>query len=179
MSKAESVAFFCLLAPAVLLPVGNSEGADPGRPARAPDYRLLLQARQWVPEEGLDQSLETVPRTDGLEHVIVQFRHLPGESEIQALNKNGVSLLDYLPHYAHFAAVTPGGLRFLASAEAVRAVLPVLREDKASSRLRNRGADQHARNEDGTVRLTVVFFRDVSWENALSIGHRYGAVAET
>ena len=143
---------------------------------RSTDYRLMLESRRFVPEPGLPRVLPAPADADGVTHMIVQFDRLPDASDIELLRLCGITLLNYLPNLAYFASVPRGGLVELAALPCVRAVIAIRPEDRLASRIRDGAAPAYARDEDGTVRVVVVFFGDIDTEDAARTARKYGRI---
>jgi hypothetical protein len=143
-------------------------------PTRAPDYRLYLQTREFVPEVGVSPELRATRPAGGRVHLVLQLWRIPDASEIRALADRGIALLDYLPDHAYFAAASRDGLDGLDALTIVRAALPVLPQDKLAASLRSRIAGSRVPDEGGTMRLLAVFFGDVPLDEVRAIAGRHG-----
>jgi len=85
-------------------------------------YELVLADRSYVPAE------MRIARDDD-SYLIVQFYEIPTRAEREELERNGITLLDYLPHYAWTAHVRGGAVRALDTGT-IRAAVELRPEDK-------------------------------------------------
>ncbi|MFH1314747.1 MAG: S8 family serine peptidase [Candidatus Eisenbacteria bacterium] len=145
---------------------------------RITDHTLMLKSRQFIPDEGVSRELMMSPEGDIKWHMIVQFRDIPDPAQVSALEAQGIRLVGYLPNNAYFAGVPQGKLDYLAGLPDFRSALAVGPDDKISPHIRAHGVAGHARNDDGTVRITAVFFGDVDAARAHGIAGRFGNVTE-
>jgi len=99
-------------------------------------------------------------------HLIVQFAGVPSPPQRRALEALGVRLLDYLPEGAFFARVPRGTDPNQLSALGVRWLGPIYPEDKLARSLRTGTVGPWALQPDGTARLRVSVFTDVTVEIA-------------
>jgi len=143
---------------------------------------IKLQSRAFSPPAGVDTALAR--RLSGQaralpQHVLVQLNHLPTEAEREALAQAGVTLLDYIPDRAWLASVN-GPLDLTdAKYQLIRWAGPLLPADKTSPALRQEGVAPWALAADGQVTLQLLFFRDVSSEEAHQlIGQQQGAIQQ-
>jgi hypothetical protein len=143
---------------------------------RARDYTIMLESRHFVPEQGISPEVLARAEAGGASHVIIQFSDLPDRADISFLRSRGVALLDYLPNLAYFASVPAGELDRLTGFHGLRCVIPIQPDDKISSQLREHGASRYAWNEDGTVRIVAVVFRDVGIEQTCGTLEKYGRI---
>lgn len=132
------------------------------------DYAIFLRSRTLVPPPGVSPALlqQIIPFTSDPTarfYVITQFQKIPSPQEITILKNLDVRLLEYLPNLAWFASL-PASLEKLNELGALsfhRATVEIQPIDKVAPEL-SHGAGQWARNPDGTIRLNVQFFKDVS-----------------
>jgi Subtilase family len=139
-------------------------------PQRAED-RIRLKSRTFVPAPGIDPALQSV--APGPRHGLIQFHRIPTRPERQALRRAGVELLTYIPDRA-FLAVLPADVNPVLRHDAVRYVGPLLPTDKIERRILGQGVNPFARNPDGTLRLSVLFFEDVDPRRASELLKEFG-----
>jgi hypothetical protein len=131
-----------------------------------------------MPPEGLECSLLNKLRGFGNIHVIIQFHKIPSMQEKVELEKNGVSLLNYIHNNAYFASVpsSEGKLRDIVNMSHIRWIGDILPEDKISEYIRKGQIGDWAIDEEGNIILRVKFFEDVSPSSAKFIAKKYGNV---
>ena len=109
-------------------------------------------------------------------HALVQLAQPVNEVKRRALEDLGVRLMGHLPERTYLAAL-PGDLSAAGLRDAgvtwVGAVYP---EDKSSRRVREQGVGVWALEPDGTARLRIKYYEDVSAEFAAGEALRLGAV---
>jgi len=137
------------------------------------DYKVFLKSREFIPIGGISETaFTTIKEKSPLfakTHVLIQFYKIPSKEEKQFLRENGVELLSYIPNKAWFASIpttNPDAITFLPNVRAIELIKP---NDKIDPFIRNHGVGNWARNEDGAVRLTVLFFEDVSLEKGTKV----------
>jgi len=152
-----------------LIPTPGSAVLEP----RFTSYEIALKSRRFTPKAGTaPQTLGTAERV----HAIVQFWDIPREGEVTALETEGIEILNYLPNYAYYASLPADRIGTLSDQANVRAIVGILPEDKLSPYIREGEVFDYVRTGTDKVRLTVVFFDDVSREEAIQISERYGKV---
>ncbi|MBI1972868.1 S8 family serine peptidase [Candidatus Woesearchaeota archaeon] len=158
-----SIIFAVLIALSFAQVVVSEEPADTSQKIGESDGGLpiYLKSREFVPKKGIsDEVLKlTEEDEDGRFHVIVQFITNPSNEEKESLKSQGISLLDYLPEKAWFAAVSATGLENAASISNIYAVIEILPQDKIAPALFKRLADlQTGETQD----FYLKFFNDVA-----------------
>lgn len=132
------------------------------------DYTIFLRSRTVVPSPGVSPALlqQVIPFASDPTarfYVITQFQRIPSTQEMAILKNLDVRLLEYLPNLAWFASL-PASLEKLNEVGALpfhRATVEIQPIDKVAPEL-SQGVGNWARNPDGTIRLNVQLFRDVS-----------------
>jgi hypothetical protein len=140
--------------------------------------KVFLKSRQFVPGEGISETLKEKIKLRAPEksYVLLQLEHIPTKEEKKQLEKEGIKLLSYIPNKAWFSSVPSDIPEKIKKFPNIKAVNEILIEDKISPSIREFGVDEHARNPDGTVDLTVLFFGDVDLNSASDIVGKYGKV---
>jgi hypothetical protein len=147
------------------------------------DIPVILKSRQFVPtpgiEDGLESKMAALARA-GIRrgHVLIQFEHIPTDSEREELKAVGVDLQTYIPENAWFAAIDTDSLLKIGALPFVRWVGEIQVEDKITPHIKDVGVGSWAVNPAGTVNLLVLFFSDVSAHKAKEIIGGYGSVVE-
>ncbi len=136
---------------------------------------ILLKSRNFVPEPGIDQAFEAelLASEEATVHVLLQLYHAPTDAERRLLAENNVKLLAYIPNNAWFASIPPKNATEIAALTAVRWVGEIMPQYKVSPDLRD-GIDWWEVNDDGTLSLTLLFFGDVSLDDADQLLSDYG-----
>lgn len=140
------------------------------------EHKIRLKSRSFVPEKGVDSALlDSMAAKLGHEriHVIIQFVDIPNEDERQALEKNNVTILNYVPEYAYIASLTSAAVENIANLPDVRAIVPILPEDKISSHIKNNEFGVWALFPNNMVYVFIEFFEDVSLDDAEMLVQSY------
>ncbi len=132
-------------------------------------YRLLLKNGAFIPEKNittakLEKFNGNANRSNGKTFAIIQFEQIPTESERQALNQNGVELLDYIPNNA-YTVIVSGSLNtaFLQQIKA-RAFVELTAEQKMEPTLATGNYPPSAIKVEGTIDVRISFPRVFSFE---------------
>ncbi|HEX8076522.1 MAG TPA: S8 family serine peptidase, partial [Chthoniobacterales bacterium] len=145
-------------------------------PQRTAD-RIRLVSREFVPRPGIDPAFKAVAPSQ--RHGLIQFQRIPTESERNALRSLGGELFTYIPDRA-FLVRLPADVRPVLRLPFVRYVGPLQPNDKIEPRILKQGVNPFARNQDGTLKLSLLFFPDVPMdEAAAAVTARGGRVVET
>ena len=131
-------------------------------------YKIHLKSRQFVPEPGISDALKSTITTTSPEqmHVLLQFHHIPGSDERSKLSNLNVTLCGYIHNNAYFASIPTRYLTEISDLSFIRWVGDILPDDKISPDIREGKIGDWAINEDGTVSLRILFFKDVSLDDA-------------
>lgn len=157
-------------------PAGEARGIAEERAPRGGDA-IHLKSRVFVPEPGLDPGLPAV--ASGARHGLIQLHHIPSRTERKALSRAGVGLHTYIPNRA-FLARLPADVRPVLQLAIVRSIGPLLPTDKVDPRILQQGVNPFSRNLDGTFRLSVLFFADVTSREAEAVVSAHGGrITET
>lgn len=141
-------------------------------------YQIELASRTFTPPAGIREGLSAVNASGKPTlHVLLQFYDRRTFAQEYHLKEIGVLLLNALSDVTYLASV-PGSLSSDQPAlKPVRWIGFLLPEDKIDVRVLADGVGEWAQNDDGTVRLRVSFFGDVSDEAALQFLKEQGAEA--
>jgi len=142
-------------------------------PAPGPAPPIRLDARTFVPKEGVDPALRA-----SLEHapapVLVQLGRPLESGERAEMLARGLSLLSPIRELGWFArAASPAAVEH----PAIRAALPFAPGDRLSRELRTGAIPPEAVEPGGLLRLSIVTFRDVALSEALARLSRFDADA--
>lgn len=137
-------------------------------------YEVLLKSRHFIPAKGItDETKAKIESIPDISHVLIQLNHVPTIKEREELNAKGIKLLSYIPKKAWFASIPSDKSEEIAALSNVRAISEITTEDKISPIIRERGVGNHAINEDGTVNLIVMYYKDVSLNEGSKIIYNY------
>ncbi|MCA1554196.1 MAG: S8 family serine peptidase, partial [Chloroflexi bacterium] len=150
---------------------------DASSPAQQSPYRILLRSRQFTPSAGIESSARARLQSIGTHHVLVQLNEIPSEADKAALDAQGVHLLGYVPERAWFARVDGKVLASLSTLGRVRWLAEIEIADKMPARLLSAKPLAHA-TQNGTLRVRVAYFEDVSESAAVDALTRHNAVVE-
>lgn len=147
--------------------------------AEAKERDIHLKSRKFVPSEmtteaakmeRIDQMRRGVKRIHGL----IQLHRIPDEKERMDLEKAGIILLDYIPEDSWLVSISGGTVIGKEALSYIRWIGPLEPDDKISPGIKNRGPGPWARRPDGQVLLRVVYFRDVTPEEAKAVMESIG-----
>ncbi len=176
----------------ILLTLAHGAVAQP--PEEGERYTIRLQSRSFIPEppdaarqelvlsreeESLREA-EILPPPLGPRHVIVQLAELPDRETRRQLEAEGVRLLSYLNGNAYYAVVEPGASRRLTATagdpalSVIRWSGPIEPADRVAPEVLAGRFGDWAVNPDGTVKIRVTFFEDVTPEGQEELLRRYG-----
>ena len=143
-------------------------------------YKIYLKSRQFIPEQGISDTLKSAIATMSPEqmHVLLQFYHIPGNDERSKLSNLNVTLCGYIHNNAYFASVPAGYLTEICNLSFVRWIGEILPDDKISPIIRESRIPPEDINPDGTVNLSIMFFKDVSLDDASQIISDYGGIVK-
>ena len=144
------------------------------------DYKIFLPSRQFVPSPGISPSTQKKITTSPLErvHVLIQFYHIPNATEREKLENASVELLTYVHNNAWFASISRDSPAKILQFSFVRWIGEILPEDKISPIIRENRIPPEAVNPDGTVNLSIMFFKDVSLDDASQVISKHGGIVQ-
>lgn len=135
---------------------------------------ILLKSRRFTLERGISSAtkanIESIP---GRAHVLVQLEEIPTIKERKELESKGIKLLSYIPNKAWFASIPSDKSSQVAALPNVRAISEILPEDKIASQIRESGVNDYSTNEKDEAKLVVLFFADVSLNDARIVIESY------
>ncbi|MFC2102460.1 S8 family serine peptidase [Bacteroidota bacterium] len=130
------------------------------------DYSLYFRTGEVVPEansEGYISSFnldnETLFQNQFFK--IIQFYHIPDQSTRQALNNAGVSLLDYLPKNAYFAAFQKDFNPATLVGMGIRSISEVAVDYKLSQSLYEGNYPDHAIMGNGDISVVINYYSNL------------------
>ncbi|MCP4491460.1 MAG: S8 family serine peptidase, partial [Gammaproteobacteria bacterium] len=136
------------------------------------DFGIRLKSRQFIPEEDDDQLSAAIsaaiskPLSDERVHRLVQLYRIPDSADKTSLSEAGVELISYIPNYAWLASVNVSRLASFTVHPLVRWAGELAATDKISPSIQAQGIANWGENVDGTVNLRIMFFADVSQQDA-------------
>ena len=144
---------------------------------RAENNSIQLKSREFTPYPEIATGLNKLAEIPSKpKHMLVQFHSIPTREEQEALKAAGVELLDYVPHKAWFVSFSKDSAAQALMASSVRWIGGIEPADKISPALRESGVGHWAVSSNGTLKLQVHFFKDVSLEKALQLLGTIGTV---
>jgi len=140
------------------------------------EYKIYLSSRQFIPEPGISDTLRSMLANTSSKriHVLLQFYHIPNNDERYELSNLNVTLCSYVHNNAYFASIPTKYLTDIYNLSFVRWIGEILPEDKISRYIRENKIPPEAINPDGTVNLTIMFFKDVSLDDAAQVISKHG-----
>ena len=142
---------------------------------------IQLRSRTFIPEPGIDSALDiqALAQSSDRAHVLVQLWSIPDENELAAVQAAGLRLLSYIPHNAWLASISIEVDLLASPFSLVRWIGPLLPTDKLSPTIRAHGVGSWAVAQDGRVLLDLLFFDDVSANEAMqAIARHDGQIQE-
>jgi Mg-chelatase subunit ChlD len=148
-------------------------------------YKITLWSRSFTPEPGikplLRENLMAKFARKEKQHVIIQFTELPNRAVRQRLQTKGIRLLSYIGGNAYYSVVgLPEALEFETLTAKRDPVLSLVRwmgqimaADRAAPNVLAGKFGDWAKNRDGTVKIRVVFFKDIASADQIKILRRY------
>ena len=140
----------------------------------AQDYRLMLQSGGKPTAIPVEKYTANAPafksgRLDNGQYAIVQFHQIPNEYAKQNIKRNGISLFDYLPHYAFWAYIPDNINAAKLQGLGIKEVYPYLAADKISKVFIEKGTPQWAVKQKGKVDVFIQLYPNISVERAKNI----------
>jgi len=126
-------------------------------------YQLHFKNQVFVPvENALEFAASFTINQDQIFedqlYTIIQFYQIPDENIRQNLETSGITLLDYIPHFAYFASVkTDFDVSVVAGAE-IRSFIEITDDIKLSPGLYYNDIPDHAMRGENRVELMVSYF---------------------
>jgi len=156
-------------------------------------YAISLQARIFIPATGIDTQMvqrlkNIITQEKQIPHILLQLKHTPTRSERVALQTRGVKLLSHAGGNAWHASLTdtppllfvdPINRTKYPILNTIRWIGQLTPNDKVHSLLREKGAGDWATNPDGTIKVSINFYSDVTEEQAQAVLSRHGAQVES
>lgn len=130
---------------------------------------------ETIIEDKISEELKEKIEKTNLEvmHVIIQFDHNPTPEEKEELANIGIQLHSYKRNKSWTASVPVNKINDIAKITNVKKIKDIPTESKLMDRVRTGEFAEWVINEDGSVRLIVAFYNDVSQEKAKDILDRY------
>lgn len=130
-----------------------------------PGFSLLLKSGSVTPTanitpEKIIEFDQKNKKASGKAFAIIQFEKIPTESEKQELKKQGIELLDYVPHNAYTVTITGIPDAALLSQFKARALVTLSPQQKVESEL--------AMRMTGTAEVSISFPKSFSYEEVIT-----------
>lgn len=160
-------------------------GTAYAQPEEGKDYKITLRSRSFTPQLGIEplfrESLTSKIERGEKRHIIIQFTELPNLAMRQRLATKGIRLLCYINGNAYYAAVDrPEALAFETleakrdpALSLVRWIGQIEAADRVELTVMEKKFGDWATNEDGTVKIRVMFFEDVESSAQVELLRRY------
>jgi hypothetical protein len=156
-------------------------------------YTINLKSRSFLPETGIGENIITKLQASIIKdkkspYVMIQFKSTPSRHEIDMLNLRRIKLLSYIGGNAWYARLgDTTALRFTSpnitvkypSLNNIRWIGEIVPLDKVHPYLKTKGPGSWAINSDGTIKISVDFYEDVTRQEAKSILSKYNALIES
>ncbi len=168
MKQQKSTLIFALSIALVLLGFSHLQGQS-----RADD-QLHFKNLQYVPEANTGNFIDNpgvAPSEifDGHFYRIVQFYEIPGKQTREQLLQSGITLLDYIPNRAYFAAFESGFDATALTRAEVRSITEVTRAVKLAPMLFEESYPDYALRGDGRIELLVNYYPDAGPDRAVEL----------
>ena len=145
-------------------------------------FTIDLRSRTFTPEPGatdfLAEAINKAKRI-GPHHIMVQLEEPPKHKTVRAIESSGIRLLSYINGNAYYALVArprdhrrrPSGSHTVPSV--IRWAGPIQPDDRVEPAILKGHLNEYAFNEDGTVKLRLLFFEDVELEEQSELLGRF------
>lgn len=156
-------------------------------------YTITLKLRKFIPKAGIESKvlskLQTIiTQEKKIPHIIIQFKKTPSRNEREYLKARGINLLSYIGGNAWYASLSDTSALLFVDLKTVakypilgliRWIGVILAQDKIHPFLKTKGPGSWAINPDGTIKVSIDFFKDISRQKAREILSKYGAEIES
>ena len=140
-------------------------------------FTLRLRSRTFTPQPGIDPKF----RSAGLEaleqgrtaHAYVQLQRLPSVTERKALETRGIRLLSYIGGNSYTAAILESTIIESTLGDDIRWIGEITLLDKLQPEVREARFGEWAKRPEGNVELRIMFFEDVTTEQAEGVLREY------
>ncbi|MFP4471793.1 MAG: S8 family serine peptidase [Bacteroidales bacterium] len=151
-----------------------SLGLSPAGAQKKADYQLHFKNLQYEPAPNLQHFVENFTTReqslfDGQFYKIIQFYEIPDEQAKSQLKAAGITLLDYIPQRAYFAAISADFDAGVLSRSQVRSIVDVDRSIKLAPMLFEESYPDYALRGDGKIELLVNYYPGIEPEAAVKI----------
>ena len=144
--------------------------------------KILLKSRKFIPDKNIYSDARAKLLQNYLlnekTHLFIRFDEIKTTEEKQSLSERGINLLEYIPEKTYVASVQPYALLTLEKRSGISFIDPIFPADKIEPALKKNGIAPWAQNTDGTANMTLLFYSDVSQDEARKVIEKYGAVLE-
>ncbi|MCX6339471.1 MAG: S8 family serine peptidase [Candidatus Aureabacteria bacterium] len=169
---------------AITLSLTHTGTAVPGTYAGA-SHKILLKSSSLIPlaknaadVKALAARGEALLKSGRSRiHALLQLHEIPGLPERNALARQGVALLTYIPNRAWLASIPAAASQRVTSLPEVRWVGDLSADDKLHPRIRNGEFGEWAYDKNTGVAVVLVqLFRDVGLEEGIKVAAGHGGV---
>jgi hypothetical protein len=148
-------------------------------------FEIALKSRTFIPQSGVQPLLKDSLKLrlgQGIkQYIIVQFKELPSIFIRKKLELMGVHLLSYINGHAYYASVTKSdflGFETAAggankSLKAIRWIGKIENTDRIDSDVLAGKFGEWAVNNDGTVKVRIIFFNDIDSASQVRVLNKY------
>ncbi|MFZ6026279.1 MAG: cellulose binding domain-containing protein [Chloroflexota bacterium] len=176
-----------VLSPAIIAPaVAQTSGGGFQASQTGPDsYEVQMISRQFIPTAGLSKEDRLALEQSAAQamdegrqriHVLLQLKNIPSESERNALARQGVILLEYIPNYAWLAAIPATRITEVAAIPEVRWLGYLDAADKTDASLSLQASTWAYQAETDRAALYVFIHKDVAEQDARELLEQYGEI---
>lgn len=148
-------------------------GMNPVEAQKQADYTLHFKNLQYEPAENVSSFVKSFNVSDqelfgDRFYRIVQFYEIPDNQTRASLEQAGITLLDYIPHRAYFAAFHKDYDPNVLVTSKVRSVGQIAHDVKLAPMLYEESYPDHALREDGKIELLVNYFPGIESDAAVN-----------
>ena len=137
------------------------------------DYKLYFRTGEVVPEANADEYISSFNLGDeslfqNQFFKIIQFYQVPNQPARQALENAGVTLLNYLPKNAYFAALQPDFDANVLAGMDIRSITTVDVDYKLSQNIYEGNIPDHAILENGDISVVINYYPNLDPDQVVS-----------
>lgn len=155
-------------------------------------FAVTLKSGILLPPMGIEENifteLNTLITQEKIPRIIIQFKKTPSRIERANLSYRGITLISYIGGNAWYALLS-NEIPLSFTDPKITDQYPVLKlirwignikpEDKIHPFIKTKGPGSWAINPDGTIKVSIDFFRDTTSQEAKEVLAKYGVQIET